>query len=435
MEEQNRNCLRDAEAEAGIDVPSIGNPYTPYASQVFPQMTTHIPTPKYLSRHSSRSWPTPHHSNVDISMMMTTRTSRLTSNREETNSNYSSESYAPSRNMFQNADKEGLIAKEALAGEIMENETTEIVQETSARRRWCWLLTWWIPSIFLKWFGRMKHQDVCQAWREKFALNVIIWSMCACAVFNTSPVPRSLHLTPIPTEHVFSTLELASHFYSNSPNNVYTAIRGEVFDLAQVASTHQQVVSIIPTKVILQYSGQDATNLFPVQVSALCNGVSGSVSPWVQLSTANMTDPNAQYHDFRAVTNDSRPNWYLKSMTIMHWNNCVGYMGYTPQEISSMAGSQGRALSTYDSLIYNLTNHVNYSPSGQVHSSWTAASSTFSSTALARTLRKQSIISALIPGHLPHRRHASATCSLSEWWTTETPPSVCSLAFFLSCPS
>jgi chitin synthase len=85
--------------------------------------------------------------------------------------------------MFQDADKElGLVAKEAfkLAGEIIEHETTEVVKETSVRRRWvllCWLLTWWIPSPFLKWFSRMtrKRQDIRQAWREKFALNFIIW--------------------------------------------------------------------------------------------------------------------------------------------------------------------------------------------------------------------------------------------------------------------
>ncbi|KAF8121277.1 P-loop containing nucleoside triphosphate hydrolase protein [Boletus edulis] len=155
---------------------------------------------------------------------------------DQTNSNYGSESYAPSRNMFQNADKEGLIAKEALAGEIMENETTGVVKETSARRRWvllCWLLTWWIPSIFLKWFGRMKREDVRQAWREKFALNVIIWFICACAVF----VIAVLGVVICPTEHVFSTSELASHSFSNSANNVYTAIRGEVFDLTQVAAS------------------------------------------------------------------------------------------------------------------------------------------------------------------------------------------------------
>ncbi|KAG6377243.1 hypothetical protein JVT61DRAFT_1298 [Boletus reticuloceps] len=73
---------------------------------------------------------------VNLSVLRFDNQSRLTSNQEETNSNYGSESYAPSRNMFRNADKEGLVAKEALAGEIMENETTEVVKETSARPCW-----------------------------------------------------------------------------------------------------------------------------------------------------------------------------------------------------------------------------------------------------------------------------------------------------------
>ena len=100
------------------------------------------------------------------------------------------------------------------------------------------------------------------------------------------------------------------------------------------------------------------------QVSALCNGVSGSVSLWVQLISANVTDLNAQYHDFHAVTNDSHPNWYFESMTIMRWNNRVGYMGYTPQEISSMANS-GYSLGIYDGLIYDFTDYVNYGPSSE----------------------------------------------------------------------
>jgi len=76
--------------------------------------------------------------------------SRLTSNRDETIS-VGTESYAPSRNMFQNADKNALLEKEALPGEIQEGETTEVIKETSARRRWvalCWLLTFWVPTPF-----------------------------------------------------------------------------------------------------------------------------------------------------------------------------------------------------------------------------------------------------------------------------------------------
>ncbi|KAF9225027.1 glycosyltransferase family 2 protein [Gyrodon lividus] len=382
VEEQKRNRLRDAEAEAGLDVRSISDPYAPYQSpgvagddspyaDPFNQASSqaHVPLvgnsspfqradlydDEYDERKSFRS------DDFD-------NRSRLTSNRDDSNSNYGTESYAPSRNMFQNADKEGLMAKEALAGEIMENETTEVVKESSARRRWvtlCWILTWWIPSPFLKWFGRMKREDIRQAWREKLALNMVIWFICACAIF----VIAVLGLVICPTQHVFSTSELASHSYQNSPNNVYTSIRGEVFDLTQVAATHQRVVSVVPTKSVLQYGGMAADNLFPVQVSALCNGVSGTVSPWVQLSSANNTDTNAQYHDFRAVTNDSRPDWYFESMTIMRWNNRVGYMGYTPQEISNMANT-GYSLGVYDSMIYDLTAYVNYgsavtAPSGE----------------------------------------------------------------------
>ncbi|KAF8141128.1 P-loop containing nucleoside triphosphate hydrolase protein [Boletus edulis] len=215
-----RNRLRDAEAEAGLDVRSIGDPYAPYASPGLPPDDYADP----YNQVSSQA-----HVPLVANPSPFQRGNLYKDDYEDrksfqTNSNYGSESYAPSRNMFQNADKEGLIAKEALAGEIMENETTGVVKETSARRRWvllCWLLTWWIPSIFLKWFGRMKREDVRQAWREKFALNVIIWFICACAVF----VIAVLGVVICPTEHVFSTSELASHSFSNSANNVYTAIR------------------------------------------------------------------------------------------------------------------------------------------------------------------------------------------------------------------
>ncbi|KAF8119292.1 chitin synthase-domain-containing protein [Boletus edulis] len=331
-----------AEAEAGLDVRSIGDLYAPYASPGLPpddytdpynqvSSQAHIPLVVYASPFQRGNlYDDDYEDHKSFRSDDFDNRSRLTSNREETSSNYGPESYAPYRNMFQNADKEGLpvIAKEALAGEIMENETTEVVKETLARRRWvllCWLLTWWIPSIFLKWFGRMKRARTSAKLGGRSSRSTSSFGSSVLVRFST----RLEHLR------------------------------------ACIASTHQRVVSVIPTKSILQYGGQDATNLFPVQVSALCNGVSGSVSPWVQLSAANTTDLNAQYHDFRAVSNDSRPDWYFESMTIMRWNNRVGYMGYTPQEISSMANTNGRAFGIYDGLIYDLTEYVNLGPSVQ----------------------------------------------------------------------
>ncbi|KDQ56608.1 glycosyltransferase family 2 protein [Jaapia argillacea MUCL 33604] len=372
VEEQKRNRTRDAEAEAGLSPRGYGDPYAPYqvpgapedghyggaAHDPYDQSSPALPLvanaspfqradmydDEYDERKSFRS------EDFDADGR-----SRLTSNRDESMSNFGTESYAPSRNMFQSNDKKGALDKEALAGEIQEGETAEVVKESSARRRWvtiCWLLTWWIPTPFLSWFGRMKRVDVQQAWREKLALNLIIWFFCGVACF----IIAVLGLLICPTEHVFSTSELASHSLTLSPNNVYTSIRGEVFDLTQIAATHQRIVSVVPTKSILKYGGVASDNIFPVQVSALCNGITGSVSPYVILDSSNNTDPNAQYHDFRVITNDSRPDWYFEVMTQMRWDNRVGFVGYTPQEVQNMANNK-RLVAIYDSLIYDLTNY------------------------------------------------------------------------------
>ena len=108
----------------------------------------------------------------------------------------------------------------------------------------------------------MKRPDIQQAWREKLALNIVIWFLCGCAIFVIAVIGPLI----CPTEHVFSTSELQSHSFQNQPNNVYTAIRGEVFDLTQVASTHQRIIPVVPQKSLLKYGGVLADNIFPVQV-------------------------------------------------------------------------------------------------------------------------------------------------------------------------
>ncbi|KAF9777685.1 hypothetical protein BJ322DRAFT_974976, partial [Thelephora terrestris] len=111
----------------------------------------------------------------------------------------------------------------------------EVLKESSARRKWvalCWLLTFWCPTPFLKWIGRMKRIDVQQAWREDLALNMIIWFICACATFLIAVLGNLI----FPTQHVLSTG--ASHSLTTDPNNISMAIREEVFDLTQVAQTH-----------------------------------------------------------------------------------------------------------------------------------------------------------------------------------------------------
>jgi len=173
----------------------------------------------------------------------------------------------------------------------------------------------------------MKRMDVRQAWREKLALNMVIWFICACAVF----VIAILGVLICPTEHVFSTSELASHSVQNSPNNVYTSIRGEVFDLTNVAATHQRIIPVVSTKSILAYGGGPADPIFPVQVCfyllcrsffiyASCFRLAHCAMVFQELSvlgssltSATLATLTRSTHDFRAFTNDSRPDWYFES--------------------------------------------------------------------------------------------------------------------------
>lgn len=93
----------------------------------------------------------------------------------------------------------------------------------------------------------------------------------------------------------------------------------------------------------------------------MCNGVDGNVSPYVTLDTKNRTDQNIQYHDFRYSTTDPRPDWYWEVMTVMRWNNRVGFVGYTPKEITNMA-SAGNLVGIYNGLIYDVTSYIKYPP-------------------------------------------------------------------------
>ncbi|KAJ7080469.1 glycosyltransferase family 2 protein [Mycena epipterygia] len=378
-EEQKRNRMRDAEIDGGLD-PRGADPYAPYPSPMlegeaspwaggygdsYNTSTQALPLVANASPFQRADLYDRDADDYDENKSLRGASdfdaqSRFTSHVEgDTASNFGSESYAPSRNMFGAGDTKGapLLDKDALAGEIQEGETAEVIKESSARRRWvtlCWLLTWWVPNPCLSYFGRMKRLDVRQAWREKFALNILIWFACLCTAFVIVALGRLI----CPTEHVFSSSELASHSFTFSPNNVYTSVRGEIFNLNTITSLHSRIVSVVPAKTILKtYGGTSADNIFPVQVSALCNGVDGGVSPYIVFSSSNNTDVNSQYHDFRFFTNDSRPDWYFESMVQMRWTSRVGWVGLTPKEIRTKANN-GSSIGIYNGLVYDLTNYI-----------------------------------------------------------------------------
>lgn len=277
-----------------------------------------------------------------------------------------SDVYAPSHNMFagmaEGAGEKALTGAggdEEVSRKLDEGAVAEEVPTTSARKQWVaitWALTFYIPSFVLSWFG-MKRPDIRQAWREKLAINLMIWFTCGCAVFVIVLLGRVI----CPTQHVYNEQEFANH---KNPDHAFTAIRGEVFDLTKIATNHRATIPVVPGKQLMRYAGQDATPIFPVQVNALCNGVSGSVSPWVQLSATNETDTNMQYHDFRTIhTNDARPDWYYEQMWVMRYQARVGYLGYTKSKVKSFV-DDGRIVAIFNDKIYEITDYVNQGDQG-----------------------------------------------------------------------
>ncbi|PWZ00150.1 putative Chs8-chitin synthase 8 [Testicularia cyperi] len=266
-----------------------------------------------------------------------------------------SEAYAPSRNMFADIGKNGLNEKGAPTAFTEEplGEVAEEVGVTSARRKWValtWALTFWIPSFVLRRMRSLKRPDIRMAWREKLAINMMIWFICGCAVFVIVILGNLI----CPKQHVYSSTEFASHKGDNS----YTSIRGEVFDLSEIVTMHRSIVGVVPENSILAYAGEDATSIFPVQVNALCNGVDGNVSPWVQLSNENSTDKNAQYHDFRSFhTQDARPDWYYETMWLLRAKYRRGFMGYTSDGIRDLL-DDSRSVAIYRGGVYDVSDYV-----------------------------------------------------------------------------
>lgn len=152
---------------------------------------------------------------------------RYTSRYGDTMSYAGTEAYAPSKNMFDTADNKAYLNEKDPDKEPLDGEIAEEYRISSARKRWMILvtmLTFLTPHWLLKRIPRFRRDDIRQAWKEKLAINLIIWFICGCAVFVIAILGNLI----CPTEHVYSTGELAAHNYDDDPNNAYISIRGEV---------------------------------------------------------------------------------------------------------------------------------------------------------------------------------------------------------------
>lgn len=269
-----------------------------------------------------------------------------------------------SGDMFRN-----LETREQMAEKGNEKKLVEVddVVTSGSRKRWLfvvYLMTFYLPDFLVKWVGRMKRPDIRKAWREKLAINLLIWLSCLFVIFFIVVFPQLI----CPTQHVYSAAELSSHD-GKKGHSSWTAIRGEVYDLGAFIPTHYPGIELIKTDQFNKYAGVDATPLFPVQVSALCNGKTGKgVDESVLLdykptnvsgsiTAISKTDTNAVYHDFRYYTKDYRPDWWYEQHIDALARFKKGDVGYTPDYVKQLAKKQGYVIGVINDRVYDLTDY------------------------------------------------------------------------------
>lgn len=263
--------------------------------------------------------------------------------------------------MFKNLDTREQMAERGNEKSLVE---VEEYRDSPSRKRWVfitYLLTWFVPDFLIRHIGRMQRKDVRMAWREKLAINFIIWFSCLLAAFFLIVFPMLI----CPKQYVFSSEEL-SGYDGKDGNKAYASIRGQVFDIGTYAPHHYP--SYIETKKLTQYGGLDITALFPVQVSALCQGKNGKVDPSVLLDykSTNVTgsasvistqDLNSVYHDYRFFTSKYQPDWFYERMEVLKSGWKKGTMGYSAQYVKTLANKQNQ-IAILNGRVYDMTKYI-----------------------------------------------------------------------------
>lgn len=125
----------------------------------------------------------------------------------------------------------------------------------------------------------------------------------------------------------------------------------------------------ITDKELLDYAGTDATNLFPIQVSAVCPGKDGSINERVsfnyqstnysgQTTMTVSTDLNAQYHDFRYGRTYYQPSWLPYQMLNLEKSFFKGHIAWPAKYITKLVNDKDKTMGYIDGRVYDLSNYL-----------------------------------------------------------------------------
>ncbi|KAI4210057.1 MAG: hypothetical protein LQ351_007047 [Letrouitia transgressa] len=158
-----------------------------------------------------------------------------------------------------------------LDAEMGEPKSVHSEPITKSRRLWIgfvWALTFWIPSVMLRYVGRMKRPDVRFAWREKLVLMLLIFLLNATVIFYIVEFGRLL----CPNfDKVWDAHDVSTH---TGDDDFYVSIHGRVYDITKFWRTpHSDITPQVTPPQMQPFAGMNLDNYFPPPLTTACRGL------------------------------------------------------------------------------------------------------------------------------------------------------------------
>ncbi|KAG0168377.1 hypothetical protein DFQ28_004896 [Apophysomyces sp. BC1034] len=241
-----------------------------------------------------------------------------------------------------------------------QHESVEEVPITAVRVWWVrfvWLMTWWIPSPFLRWFGKMKREDVQMAWREKTTLCIFIFFFSCVTIFFI--VGLGEIICP-GTKNMYSMNNVGAH---NVQDDLYMSVRGVVYDLTNFArQNHGGALFPANYDTMAPLAGQDASNTVPPPLTMACTQLVTSFTIKVDFNNTLPSVPFTHWTgdqiQIPTITKFTNPKWYWETFLPTLSTYKKGPLVHTLNTLKSDYDGWGRLAAAINGKVYDITDYM-----------------------------------------------------------------------------
>lgn len=246
-------------------------------------------------------------------------------------------------------------------GEVEEGEPKIITELpiTKTRKWWVgltWALTFFIPDFLLRHVGRMKRPDVRMAWREKFALMLLIFLMNAIVIFYIVFFGKLLCPNQ---DKVWNAKEVGYH---TGNNDFYVSFRGGVYDLSKFWKLqHSDTTTETTTTNMEPFAGTDVSEYIRPPLSVVCSDLVTDESLVLSYNTTltyqtaeHLSGPKLQTTTTTKLYNiDWYNKYFLPRMKEYHKGNLV----IKKSKIKSEGENESHMWFIMNNKVYDLTDY------------------------------------------------------------------------------